>query len=146
MSNVPEGAQLSDDGQWWWDGENWQAVGDGSSPAQAQGTFQLQLSTPRLNGSAIEWDVSNVGSAEAPTGTPAGSVSFEYYTTDTHWEVATYDAQLRQPLGAYASSTVGVLVLDHCTADGHYQLYLTLDSVDYVQIEFDIVNGQITTS
>ena len=26
MSNVPEGAQVSDDGQWWWDGENWQAV------------------------------------------------------------------------------------------------------------------------
>ena len=26
MSNVPEGAQVSDDGQWWWDGENWKAV------------------------------------------------------------------------------------------------------------------------
>ena len=26
MSNVPEGAQLSDDGQYWWDGENWQLV------------------------------------------------------------------------------------------------------------------------
>jgi hypothetical protein len=35
MSNVPDGAQLSDDGQWWWDGANWQPVnpGDGSSPA-----------------------------------------------------------------------------------------------------------------
>jgi hypothetical protein len=26
MSNVPEGAQLSEDGQWWWDGNEWQAV------------------------------------------------------------------------------------------------------------------------
>jgi hypothetical protein len=26
MSNVPEGAQLSEDGQYWWDGENWQLV------------------------------------------------------------------------------------------------------------------------
>lgn len=26
MSNVPEGAQLSEDGQWWWDGDQWQAV------------------------------------------------------------------------------------------------------------------------
>ena len=26
MSNVPDGAQLSEDGQWWWDGGNWQAV------------------------------------------------------------------------------------------------------------------------
>jgi hypothetical protein len=36
MSNVPEGAQLSDDGHWWWDGQQWQAVtqdGDSSSGA-----------------------------------------------------------------------------------------------------------------
>ena len=28
MSNVPEGAQLSDDGQWWWDTEHeqWQPI------------------------------------------------------------------------------------------------------------------------
>jgi hypothetical protein len=26
MSNVPEGAQLSDDGHWWWDGSAWQTV------------------------------------------------------------------------------------------------------------------------
>jgi hypothetical protein len=31
MSNVPEGAQMSDDGQWWWDGSNWQAVEGGGS-------------------------------------------------------------------------------------------------------------------
>ena len=30
MSNVPEGAQLSDDGQWWWDGEQWQSVQGGA--------------------------------------------------------------------------------------------------------------------
>lgn len=26
MTNVPEGAQLSDDGQWYWDGSDWQQV------------------------------------------------------------------------------------------------------------------------
>jgi hypothetical protein len=31
MSNVPEGAQLSEDGQYWWDGENWQAVEGGNT-------------------------------------------------------------------------------------------------------------------
>jgi hypothetical protein len=32
MSNMPEGAQLSDDGQWWWDEENqqWKAVEGGA--------------------------------------------------------------------------------------------------------------------
>jgi hypothetical protein len=27
MSDMPEGAQLSEDGQWWWDGSQWQPVG-----------------------------------------------------------------------------------------------------------------------
>jgi hypothetical protein len=26
MANVPEGAQRSADGNWWWDGDKWQAV------------------------------------------------------------------------------------------------------------------------
>jgi hypothetical protein len=26
MAEVPDGAQYSEDGKWWWDGENWQAV------------------------------------------------------------------------------------------------------------------------
>jgi hypothetical protein len=26
MTEAPEGAQLSDDGQWWWDGQDWQPV------------------------------------------------------------------------------------------------------------------------
>jgi hypothetical protein len=26
MSDMPEGAQLSEDGQWWWDGSEWQPV------------------------------------------------------------------------------------------------------------------------
>jgi hypothetical protein len=32
MSNVPEGAQLSDDGQYWWDGETWQPVEGANDP------------------------------------------------------------------------------------------------------------------
>jgi hypothetical protein len=42
MSNIPEGAQRSDDGQWWWDGSQWQPVegaqGEGGqSPEGGQG-------------------------------------------------------------------------------------------------------------
>jgi hypothetical protein len=33
MSNVPDGAPLSDDRQWWWDGENWQPVTHGAAVA-----------------------------------------------------------------------------------------------------------------
>lgn len=32
-SNVPEGATLSDDGRYWWDGTSWVEVGDGSAQA-----------------------------------------------------------------------------------------------------------------
>jgi hypothetical protein len=38
MSNVPEGAQLSEDGQWWWDGSQWQPVGGQSSDSSTGGT------------------------------------------------------------------------------------------------------------
>ncbi|MEO8267202.1 MAG: hypothetical protein ABI706_16995 [Ilumatobacteraceae bacterium] len=37
MSNVPEGAQLSEDGQYWWDGENWQLVEGANDNANAGG-------------------------------------------------------------------------------------------------------------
>ena len=37
MSNVPDGAQLSDDGQYWWDGNQWQPVDQGSSDAPSGG-------------------------------------------------------------------------------------------------------------
>jgi hypothetical protein len=39
MAEVPEGAQLSDDGQWWWDGADWQPVPQ-EGGAEAGGTEQ----------------------------------------------------------------------------------------------------------
>jgi hypothetical protein len=32
MTEAPEGAQLSDDGQWWWDGQDWQPVPQSADP------------------------------------------------------------------------------------------------------------------
>ena len=36
MAEVPEGAQLSDDGQWWWDGQDWQPVPQGDDRTAAR--------------------------------------------------------------------------------------------------------------
>jgi hypothetical protein len=42
MSNMPEGAQLSDDGQWWWDGAQWQPVqGGGGQGESGQATPEV---------------------------------------------------------------------------------------------------------
>ena len=35
MSNVPDGAQLSDDGNYWWDGSQWQPVEGAQQPSGA---------------------------------------------------------------------------------------------------------------
>ena len=64
MSNVPEGAQLSDDGQWWWDGAQWQAVetsGDsGSGGGATTGTPSFDFDS---NGLRIDAENSPVPSA-----------------------------------------------------------------------------------
>ena len=36
MTQVPAGAQLSDDGNWWWDGSQWQPVQGQSESLQTQ--------------------------------------------------------------------------------------------------------------
>jgi hypothetical protein len=88
MSNVPEGAQLSDDGQWWWDAEHeeWKPVeggggygegGSGDSGEQAAPAFDFDN-----NGLLMSPEKSPVESAGEPlkasfavcnTGTAAGS-------------------------------------------------------------------------
>jgi hypothetical protein len=47
MTAIPEGAQLSDDGSYWWDGADWQPVdqgGQGDQGGQDATTEQGQLS------------------------------------------------------------------------------------------------------
>jgi hypothetical protein len=39
MSNVPGGAQRSEDGSWWWDGSAWQPVEGGASESYAATAF-----------------------------------------------------------------------------------------------------------
>ena len=157
MSNVPEGAQLSDDGQWWWDGQQWQLVdnanansgsGDsGSGGSQAHKVVGASFMFTRVNGSGLEWDVANVGNAEAPIGTPAGHLSFEFYPEDGgHYEAAVYDAQLREPLPPYENRTIGVIASQFVTTNGHYQVYLTVGDENTTMFNFNYADGQVTES
>ena len=55
MSNVPEGAQLSDDGNYWWDGNEWQPVqGGGGTPDP--GTHDDPTANPGFLGYVSEAD------------------------------------------------------------------------------------------
>jgi hypothetical protein len=50
MPDIPEGAQRSEDGNWWWDGSQWQPVHDQSTTDQgAPGTSSLD--TP------VDWNL-----------------------------------------------------------------------------------------
>jgi hypothetical protein len=52
---VPEGAQLSDDGYYWWDGEQWQPVDQESSdPAAAGASSEDEDIAVRIEGSLDE--------------------------------------------------------------------------------------------
>jgi hypothetical protein len=49
MTEVPESATLSDDGQWWWDGSEWQPVPqDGGDRAAARVAQGMPASTEDL--------------------------------------------------------------------------------------------------
>jgi hypothetical protein len=58
MSNVPGDAPLSDDGQWWWDGQNWQAVDHllGQQATEQAGTqIGSSLHPGRIDHATYEW-------------------------------------------------------------------------------------------
>jgi hypothetical protein len=58
---VPEGAQRSEDGQWWWDGANWQAVDE----PQASTTAVGQLSEDgQWQWDGAEWQAAGGPAAE----------------------------------------------------------------------------------
>jgi hypothetical protein len=48
MSNVPEGAQRSDDGRWWWDGSEWQPVPDDNANTNANDNSNADVTPEEL--------------------------------------------------------------------------------------------------
>ena len=98
MAMVPDGAQYSDDGQWWWDGENWQPVsgaGDGGGGAPA-GAASFDFDSNGLLVSAEESPVPSAGEklkvsfSVCNMGTAAGSAHVTLYIdgsdTGINWD------------------------------------------------------------
>jgi hypothetical protein len=65
MSNVPEGAQLSEDGYWWWDGSAWQAVEDAWNTVQEKAA------------EAWDWATGDSQSAGGTSGGGGASASYD---------------------------------------------------------------------
>jgi hypothetical protein len=86
--SMPADAQLSDDGQWWWDGENWQAVetsggtgGGGTGGGGAPGAAAFDFDTNGLR----------IGSESAPVPTAGEALTAAFYVCNT----GTADGQCR---------------------------------------------------
>ncbi|HSH22480.1 MAG: hypothetical protein M3Q48_05600 [Actinomycetota bacterium] len=84
MTNVQDGAQLSDDGQWWWDGSQWQPVdGEGDGGARGTAGFDFDVNGVRIN--AENSPVPSAGEelmagfAVCNTGTAAGQCRVTIY-------------------------------------------------------------------
>ena len=84
MSNPPDGAQISDDGQWWWDGEQWQPIeggdsdsGGGDGGEQGAPAFDFDnnglLISPENSPVESEGEPLKASFAVCNTGTAAGS-------------------------------------------------------------------------
>ena len=90
MAQIPPDAQRSDDGQWWWDGAQWQPVGDqgdagaaGAASAASQPADAGQAATPasgqlsddgQWQWDGSQWQPLQAGDQNAPaTGDTTGS-------------------------------------------------------------------------
>jgi len=106
MSNVPEDAILSDDGYWWWDGENWQPVegdgegegegGDDGGDAEPAGepVFEFDVGGVRVDAEdspvPSEGEPLKIGFAVCNVGEAAGvatvTLEIDGQQTDVEWE------------------------------------------------------------
>jgi hypothetical protein len=49
VADIPNDAPRSEDGQWWWDGTNWQPVGGGVATAQASGLTPQEVASIEID-------------------------------------------------------------------------------------------------
>ncbi|MGA8014300.1 MAG: hypothetical protein WCB85_00080 [Candidatus Dormiibacterota bacterium] len=87
MSQVPSGAQLSPDGQWWWDGAQWQPAAEPGESGPGAATGRPAMTAP--------------GDTSGTVGTPGAA-------TTPHAGSAVLNAQ---PIGSFELSTDHVAVV-----------------------------------
>ena len=120
MSNVPEGAQISDDGQWWWDGNDWQQILDsvddtlppddgissGDEPqAEPEAIFDFDVGGIRIDAEdspvpsageelKVAFGYCNVGNAD---GAPTLILRIDDVDQDIDWDAPWCEAQTCRP-------------------------------------------------
>jgi hypothetical protein len=91
MTDVPQDAPRSEDGQWWWDGSQWQPISGGASsggaPASSGGDPASAGATPASSGAAP-------ASSSDPAMTPATPASGQL-SDDGQWQ---WDGSQWQPV------------------------------------------------
>jgi hypothetical protein len=89
MTDIPQAAPRSEDGQWWWDGAQWQPVAGGAAPAAAAAASgTTQDAAPAAAAAAATQDAAPA--AAAATAAPAGGQLSE----DGQWQ---WDGSAWQP-------------------------------------------------
>ena len=99
MTNVPDGAQLSDDGQYWWDGNAWQPVDGGGGGGGDAGAAAFDFDANGLRIDAESSPVPSAGEALKAafaicnTGTAAGSahvtITIDGSDSGVYWDSPT---------------------------------------------------------
>ena len=100
MPNVPDGAQLSDDGQWWWDGSNWQPVSGDGGGNTGTAAFDFDANGLRIDSESSPVPTANEALKAAfsvcNTGTAAGSAHVTF-TIDGNDSGQSWDSPVLQP-------------------------------------------------
>lgn len=94
MGAAPVGAEVSDDGQWWWDGEEWQPIGDDDQVEEGEPAFDFDDSGVRVDPEdspvPSEGEMLKIGFTVWNTGTAPGTATvtlrIDDEETDVVWE------------------------------------------------------------
>ena len=172
MTNVPDGAQLSEDGAWWWDGAEWRAVEGGTDNSWDAGgygetvydcswdTGGFEEGVHAYDAYASDGGVVEFEFVDAPA-LSGDTITYTYKTKDRkRAQAGAVVAQLavmkgdneligggsnklKSELGPNDTGASSIRPQNYTSADGDYSINITIGN-DVRTVKYRIQNGSIT--
>ena len=166
MTNVPDGAQLSEDGAWWWDGADWQPVGGGTDGpgetvydagwdtggfedgvhsyeayASDGGVVEFEfIDPPSLSGDTITYTYRTKDKKRAQAGAVVAQIAVMKGDNEL---IGGGSNKLKTDLGPNDTGSSSIRPQNYTSADGDYSINITIGG-DVRTVKYRIQGGSIS--